>query len=212
MSMRRFDAVLFDFGGVLVSSPFELLGSAGHTTGVDPEVVLELMMGDYAVDGDHPWHRLERGEIAIGEYATELQARCDAAGVALDFSSMGSVGKRLEVRHDMVDAVRRLRKHGYKTAIVTNNVREFGDRWRAMIEIDELFDTVVDSCEVGMRKPNPAIYHLALALLGNVEPERAVFLDDAPGNIDGARQAGLTAILVDDPSDALRELRRWISF
>ena len=203
---RRFDAVLFDFGGVLVSSPFDLLGSAGEGTGVAREVVLELMMGDYAVDGDHPWHRLERGEIGIGEYAAELQTRCDAAGVTLDFSSIGSAGKRLEVQDEMVDAARRLKNDGYKTAIVTNNVREFGGQWRAMLALDELFDAVVDSCEVGVRKPNPAIFRIALDALGGVEPERAVFLDDAPGNVDGARAAGLTGILVDDPGAALREL------
>ena len=87
MSMRRFDAVLFDFGGVLVSSPFELLGSAGHTAGVDPEVVLELMMGDYAADTDHPWHRLERGEIPMGEYAVALMTRCHEAGVRCELFS-----------------------------------------------------------------------------------------------------------------------------
>jgi putative hydrolase of the HAD superfamily len=106
----------------------------------------------------------------------------------------------------MVEVVRRLRSDGYRTALVTNNVREFGDTWRAMVPLAELFDVVVDSCEVGMRKPNPAIYHHALAALGDVAPERAVFLDDAPGNVDGARRAGLAAILVDDPDEAIEAL------
>jgi putative hydrolase of the HAD superfamily len=99
-----------------------------------------------------------------------------------------------------------LKQQEYRTAIVTNNVREFGDTWRAMVALDDLFDIVVDSCEVGVRKPNPAIYHLTLAKLGDIEPERAVFLDDAPGNVDGALKAGLAAILVSDPGDAVQQL------
>ena len=203
---RRFDAVLFDFGGVMVSSPFDLAGRAGAKAGVDPAVVLELMMGDYTADTDHPWHRLERGEIGISEYAVGLMTRCQEAGVDLDFSAMKSFYGQLTVHQPMVDAVRRLKQDGYRTGLLTNNVKEAGGEWRTKLPLDELFDAVVDSCEVGMRKPNPAIYHLALDRLGRVEPERAIFLDDAPGNVAGAEQAGLTAILVGDPVEAVTQL------
>ena len=75
-----------------------------------------------------------------------------------------------------------------------------------MLPVDELFDVVVDSTEVGMRKPNPAIYHHALDLLDDVPPGQAVFLDDSPGNVEGARRAGLHAIHVETPDQALAEL------
>jgi putative hydrolase of the HAD superfamily len=78
--------------------------------------------------------------------------------------------------------------------------------WRSLVPVDELFDAVVDSSEVGMRKPNPAIYHHALEQLGGIAPEHAVFLDDSPGNVEGARRAGLQGILVTDPLDAVAEL------
>src|SRR5262249_25661262 len=105
------------------------------------------------------------------------------------------------------EATRRLRARGLLTALVTNNAREFSRGWRAMIPIAELFDAVIDSCEVGVRKPDPAIFSLALRELGGVAPEHAVFLDDFPGNVAAARRIGMHGVLVDDdPTRALAEL------
>ena len=104
------------------------------------------------------------------------------------------------------DAARRLRKDGYRTAVVTNNVREFSHGWRGLVPVEELFDVAVDSSDCGLRKPNPAVFHHTLELLGGVAPNRAVFLDDSPGNVDGARRAGLHAIHVEDPDAALAAL------
>lgn len=200
--MRQYDAVLFDFGGVLVSSPFDIMESAGPG-------VLELLVGDYTHDGDHPWHRLERGEMSLADYWADLQDRAAAAGIELDASKLAGFYGQLAVHEDVVAHVRRLRQAGYRTAIVTNNVKEAGDAWRSKVPLDELFDVVVDSCEVGMRKPGAGIYLLALERLGGVPPERAVFLDDHPANVAGAEAAGLRAILVEsDPAGALAELDR----
>jgi putative hydrolase of the HAD superfamily len=109
--------------------------------------------------------------------------------------------------HDaVIERARELRADGYRTAVLTNNAREVGDNWRAIVPVDELFDVVVDSSMVGMRKPNPAIYAHTAEVLG-VAAERCVFLDDAPGNIAGAEAAGMRAILVGlDVEPALREL------
>ena len=108
----------------------------------------------------------------------------------------------LQVQPVTVATVRSVRQAGYATALVTNNVKEAGDQWRDKVPLDELFDVVVDSSQVGVRKPDPAIYHLTLERLGGVAPERAVFLDDHPGNIAGAHRAGLHALLVDDADPA----------
>jgi putative hydrolase of the HAD superfamily len=83
-------------------------------------------------------------------------------------------------------------------------VREWGDAWRSVIPMD-VFHDVVDSSEVGMRKPDHRIYRLASDRLG-VEPEACVFLDDQPENVDGARAIGMAGIVVDDPWAALAEL------
>ena len=112
----------------------------------------------------------------------------------------------LQVNDVMVDAARKLRADGYRTSLLTNNIAEGRDSWRPLLPLDELFDDVVDSSEVGMRKPNPMIYRLALDRLGGIEPARAVMVDDHPGNVGGARHVGMAAILVEDPAVAVDEL------
>ncbi|MEO9223364.1 MAG: HAD family phosphatase [Acidimicrobiales bacterium] len=202
---RRFDAVLFDFSGVLVDSAFDAMRAL--STHPDGDAVLELLLGPYDRDTDHPWHQVERGELPIAEWLNSTQVEADRRGIAIDFGQLASWFSSLGPRPVMIDAVRELRAEGYRTAIVTNNVREVGESWRAKLPIDELFDAVIDSSEVGVRKPNPAIFALALEQLGGVAAGRAVFLDDHPGNIAGARAAGLHTVLVDDPAVAVAELR-----
>ena len=130
-----------------------------------------------------------------------------ADGIGLDLSFMAGMLGELEVYDVMVDAARTLRADGYRTSLLTNNIAEGRDSWRPLLPLDELFDDIVDSCEVGMRKPNPAIFRLALDRLGGIDPARAIMLDDHPGNCAGARLAGLTAILVEDPVVAVDELQ-----
>jgi len=190
--------VLFDFAGVVTSSPWGALTAAGGGN-------LELLIGAYDEDGDHPWHQVERGEMSITDWAVEVARMGQEQGVEVDFSQLQGLLGDMTVHHQIVDRIRTLRAEGYRVGLITNNVREGSASWRALVPVDELFEVVVDSSEVGMRKPNPAIYHHALELLG-VEPAAAVFLDDAPGNVVGARLAGLAAILVDDPDTALAEL------
>ena len=200
------DAVLFDLHGVLTSSPWATLASVGTGAGRTQEEVLAVMLGDYTIDDDHPWHRLERGEIGLGEYLPAVMALATEADVELDFNQLRGFSERISVHEEVLDRVRRLRAEGYRTAVVTNNIKEASAGWRALLPVEELFDVVVDSSDVGVRKPNPAIFTIALERLGVTAPERAVFLDDAPGNVDGARRAGLHAVLVEDVATALREL------
>jgi epoxide hydrolase-like predicted phosphatase len=205
----RIEAVLFDFNGVLTTSPFTLMAElGGGAAGLDPEVVLDLMLGPYDEDTDHAWHRFERGEITAPEYGLDLLTRANEAGVEIDFASLRDLMGRLVVHDVVVERVRALRAQGYRTGLVTNNVKEASSEWRKLLPVEVLFDVIVDSSEVGMRKPNPAIFLHALGLLGGIEPAAAVFLDDAAGNVAGARRAGLHAVLVDaaDPAPALVEL------
>jgi epoxide hydrolase-like predicted phosphatase len=203
------EAILFDLHGVVTSSPWEALASVGTGSGThSQDEVLAVMLGDYTTDGAHPWHRLERGEIGFGEYLPEVMALAAEAGVELDFMQLRGMNERTVVHQAVVDRARALRAEGYKTALVTNNVKEASGGWRALIPVDELFDVVVDSSAVGVRKPNPAIFAVALEQLGGVDPSAAVFLDDAPGNVAGAQVAGLHAILVEDVDAALAELDR----
>ncbi len=190
------DAVIFDFGGVFVDSPFTAVQSAAGDMGVAPEVMLATVFGPYDQDTDHAWHRLERGEITLELARSEIiVASLDAGLPELDpialLMALGGGG----IRTDMVEFCRSLRARGVATGLLTNNAAEFADFWRPLLPLDELFDDVVDSSEVGMRKPDPRIYELSLQRLG-VAPERTAFVDDAPGNVEGARRAGLHAVLI----------------
>lgn len=207
---RPIDAVVFDFGGVItVFSPFTALGELGAEAGVDPDRVLQLLMGPYHEDTDHPFHRMERGELSALDWFQQTVPVMAEVGIELDIMKMTSLFRSLGVHDVVVDRVRALRAEGYKTAILTNNVREASSDWRAMLDVDVLFDTIVDSSAVGMRKPNPAIYLHTLDELGGVPAERAVFLDDSPSNVAGAEAVGMHAVLVEaDPIPALAELDR----
>ncbi len=204
---RSFDAVLFDLSGVVIESAFAPMVSViGDQLPYDE--ALELMLGSYAEDTDHPWHRVERGEIKMAEWFAHIDQEVKARGLTADWGALQTAFAALGVHDVVVDRVRTLRAEGYRVALVTNNVKEGSDSWRAMLDedVDALFEVVVDSSAVGMRKPDPRIYLHALELLGSIEPSRAVFLDDHPGNVEGARRAGLVGVLVDDPVEAIAEL------
>lgn len=204
------DAVLFDFHGVLTdASPWGAFAAAGGDA--DPEAVLHVFMGDYGADTDHPWHQLERGEITMAEFGVGLIQRAADAGIELDFTALREYHAEMAVHPRMVETIAKLKADGYKTALVTNNIKEAGDEWRSLLDLDALFDAVVDSCVVGMRKPNPAIFLHALTQMGGVAPERAVFLDDHPVNVAGAERAGLRGILVEDVDAALEQLAALLS-
>ena len=112
-----------------------------------------------------------------------------------------------EANEEMVELVRDLRGGGLRTGLLTNNARELRDRWWALLPYDELFDDVVDSHEVGMRKPNPAIYRLALERLG-ATADRTAFLDDIASNVAAALAEGMVGVLVEgDGAAAIAHVR-----
>jgi len=209
---RDFDAVLFDFGGVFMDSPFAAAEAAAGVMGVPFELLTEVVFGSYDSDTDHPWHRLERGEITFADARDGISDLAVERGMGeLDpFDVLASLADRGQHGHRefVVDAVRDLRAAGLRTSVVTNNIAEFGGFWRTIIPLDELFDDVVDSSAVGMRKPNPAIYRLAMDRLDVTDASRAVLLDDFGPNVDAAKALGLHGILVEHPDPAMAELRR----
>lgn len=199
----QIEAVLFDLTGVLTSSPWPALTAAA---GGD----IDFLVGPYHEDTDHPWHRLERGEISLTDAHAAILALGEPEHRVDLFEALGAL-TRASIRPEMIEVVREARAAGLKTAIITNNVREFGNGWRAMLPLDELFDAVIDSAHVGVRKPDPKIYALALEQLGGVAPENAVFLDDFHGNVAAAERVGIRGILVeDDFRPALVSLRALI--
>ena len=203
-----FDAVVFDFGGVYTASPFTAMEGAAREMGMPAETVMELIFGPYDADTDHPWHRAERGQIDLAACREEIRDAAAAQGLELDlFEMLAHLASSGGVREVVVAHTHAVRERGLRTALLTNNVAEFADFWRPLLPLDDLFDVVVDSSEVGMRKPDARIYLHTLELLGGIDPGRAVFLDDFPGNVSAADALGMTSILVEeDPASALARL------
>lgn len=207
---RPLDLVLFDFGGVFTTSPFAAVESMAQDLNMDVAPFAEVMFGTYHEDNDHPWHRLERGEVSFDEAREAIMALGRDAGLQIDpIDMLVRMASGNLVQQPMVDTLRDIKAAGYPVAIITNNVKEFRDGWRALIPVDELIDRVFDSSELGVRKPNPAIYQHALQEMGGVAPQRAVFLDDVEQNVQGARDLGVHGIHVQpDVMPAIVELRR----
>lgn len=189
-------AVIFDFGGVFIDSPFAAMTALALERGLEPEALAVALFGRYDRDTDHPWHRLERGEVTLETAIEEIKAGDPLPdGTPLDpFDLLGGIAGG-GVRTEMVQFCVSVRERGLATGLLTNNAREFEGFWKPLIPLESLFDDVVDSSEVGMRKPAPEIYQLALERLG-VGASQAVFIDDAPGNVAGAEAVGIASVLI----------------
>ena len=191
-------AIVFDFGGVFTDSPFHAFTTYAKKIGASDEQVSDIVFGGYGVDGDHPWHKVERGEITLEKAREDIMALGAKQDLKVDiwevFMAMSENGGGL--REELVDYVKTIRASGLATGIITNNVVEFREHWRSMLPVEELFDFVVDSSEVGMRKPNPAIFEKALEIAG-LSSEQVIFLDDYQGNVTAAEALNIRSILVD---------------
>ena len=205
--MSDIEAVIFDFTGVLSTSPAAGMIRRAETFGIDLATFLPVVMGPLDVDDDHPYHELERGRITMDDFDAALAPTWRELGLS-EFPTMPRGDEFLamiEPVEEMLDAARVVRAAGLRTAILSNNTREWGG-WRAAWDADQLVDVVIDSCEVGLRKPNPAIFELTLERLGGPAPERTLYLDDFPWNVAAGEALGFETMLVSDPVAAAGEL------
>jgi epoxide hydrolase-like predicted phosphatase len=209
MSGPALRAVISDFGGVLTNRLIEAFAAFQDETGISMEQLGRGMQRVAERDGDYPLFRLERGELTEQEFLDDL-------GWALE----PELGHRptlhrfreiwFEALHGneaMLEVMRELRAEGYRMAILTNNVREWEELWRAKLPVDEIFELVVDSAWVGMRKPDPRIYELTVSRLGDVEPRECLFVDDNELNVEAARALGMTAVHFRSNDQAIPEIR-----
>lgn len=197
------DAVLFDYGGVLAGSPFEAFERYEAEQGLPNGFIRSLNATNHH---DNAWARLERNELGFEEFCDAFEAEATAAGGTIDARALFAMFSG-EIRPDMVEAVRRCRER-WKTGLLTNNFvtpLSGTERGMAIGEVLGLFDVVVESSVVGIRKPDPRFYELACREL-EVTPDRAVFLDDLGVNLKPARAMGMVTIKVGDPQSALAEL------
>jgi epoxide hydrolase-like predicted phosphatase len=226
--------VIFDFGGVISSPLFVGIGAFEEAEGYPKGSLLQLLFGEThyigvegravaaaiaddpdaaeaagAVEDEPDWHLLEKGQIDVATYFTRLADRAPAIlGTEIDMESYGRFWRSTApgVHWMVVHKIRELKGRGLRLGLLTNNVKEFGDHWRTMFPLDELFEEVVDSSHVGMRKPERAIYELTCSRMG-VEPGEAVFIDDNLDNVEAARAYGMEAVhFGENPWDALAEI------
>jgi putative hydrolase of the HAD superfamily len=201
-----YSSVVFDFGGVLISPITASIGELAARHGVSMEQLLYVLMGPREVStADHPWHRGERGEIPIDDLQQMVAPWADEVGISLTGDEIAvMLSGVFTVNHAVVERLAGLRADGYVTALLTNSFREFRPVLERSIDLS-LFDVVIDSSEVGLRKPEPEIYELTTDRVG-VEAGRIVYLDDFLANVEGAQAFGWTAIHVTSPEQALADL------
>ena len=199
-------AVISDFGGVLTSPLFESFAAWQRQSGLSFERLGQAMVDAAERSGIHPLYELEKGTLTEAEFLRMLEAEL---GPGASLSGMRDVYfEHLHPNPPMIELMRDLRGRGLRMALLTNNVREWEPQWRAKLpEIDEIFEVVVDSAFVGMRKPDPAIYELTLERLGDVAAEDCLFVDDVDVNCETARTLGMKAVHYLDPDQAIAEIQ-----
>lgn len=205
-------AVLWDFGGVLTTSPFEAFNRFESEAGLPRDFIRTVN----ATNPDsNAWARIERAEIGLDDFSEMFERESAAAGHAIPGKTVLELLAG-DVRPEMVVALKRCREV-LKCACLTNNFA-LGDgetvwpaRTQSLAEIMDLFHLVLESSRIGVRKPDPRMYQIACERLA-VEPSEAVFLDDLGINLKPARAMGITTIKVTDPAGAIDELAATIGF
>ena len=206
-------AVLFDFGGVILSSPFDAFNVYEAEAGLEKDTIRGINATN---PDDNAWARFERGDLDPDGFVDVFEREARALGHEVDARRVLESLKG-HVRPEMVEALRRCGER-LKTACLTNNFRDpaadEGDEHSRRHDLDAImamFDEVVESSVVGVRKPEIRFYEIACERLG-VTPDECVFLDDLGINLKPARAMGMTTIKVVDPDRALAELAAVVGF
>jgi putative hydrolase of the HAD superfamily len=201
-------AVLWDFGGVILASPFEAFRHYEREHGLPEDFIRSVNAADHHRNA---WALLERNEIGFDEF----DSRFGDESAALGHRVSGADVRALlggEIRWEMVAALDRVKRDGYLVACLTNNIiggdgdRQLdGERALHVAEVMRRFDLIVESSRVGVRKPEPRFYEIACELLG-VVPAECIFLDDLGINLKPAKAMGMATIKVVAPEQAIAEL------
>ena len=205
--MSRIEAVVSDFGGVLTTPLIESFAAIQERSGISLEEIGRAMARVAANDRANPLYELETGRLTEADFLARLSgALREETGRDVELSGFSDAYfAQLHPNDELIAYFRELRGRGLRLALLTNNVREWEPLWRAKLPVDELFELVVDSAFVGMRKPDPEIYELTLARLG-LPGEACLFLDDLDVNVEAARALGMHAVHFRDTAQAIADL------
>jgi putative hydrolase of the HAD superfamily len=205
----RVRAAVFDLGGVFLAGGVEAVRDFGARHGLAP-AVWDTIRGEL-FHGEGIWSACERGEVTLERFVARLRELVTDAGGYVSrgdaqnfMGAMNDETAAQRLRHEIVDAAARV--HAVMpTALLTNNIQEWREGWRGLLELASLFDVVIDSSEVGIRKPETAIYELTRAKL-DLPHEAIFFLDDLGVNLKPARALGWQTLRYDDTARVLAVL------
>ncbi len=204
MTGPRFDALVLDFGGVLTTSLQAAMLAFAEDMGIDFQHLARAALGGYMGSEDALVFDFETGKVSEEDFCREFAARLgEYSGTAVDPDGLVTrlfAGLRLE--ESMFAAVESARRAGLKTGLLSNS---WGTALYPHERLARVFDVAVISGEVGLRKPDPAIFELTTGRLG-VAAERCVFVDDHPGHLASAAEAGMTTVLHREPERTIEEL------
>ncbi len=204
--MAQITGLITDFGGVLTTSIFESFKAFCIDHSIEPEVLRDLFAEMLAEGDANLLFRLERGELEHDEFDRLLAEQLsERSGVEVDHVDLkGRMFLQVRPAPEIVDAIASIHKAGFATALLSNS---WGPSGYPREMFDDMFDAVVISGEVGLRKPDPEIY-LMTAKMIEKDPTDCVFIDDIKVNIEGAEAVGMTGLHHREPSDTLEALQR----
>jgi putative hydrolase of the HAD superfamily len=199
------EAVIWDFGGVITTSPFEAFARYEAERGLPADIIRRTNANNH---WENAWAKFERAEVDLETFDQLFAAESLALGAEVRGKDVVSLLSG-DLRPEMVEALRRVKSH-FKTGCITNNlpgdvIASTGGRSIYLPEVMALFDHVIESAKIGLRKPDPRIYRMMIEAL-DVLPEHCVYLDDLGVNLKPARDMGMTTIKVLNASQAIAEL------
>jgi epoxide hydrolase-like predicted phosphatase len=206
--VARITTVISDFGGVLTTPLLRSFAAFQDETGIASESLGIAMQRIAEREGAHPLFELEKGRVTEDRFLAGLADELERdLGHRPELHRFREIYfEALDPNEEMVELMRGLRERGYRMALLTNNVREWEPLWRSLLPVDEIFELIVDSAFVGVRKPEPEIYELTLERLGNPAPGECLFVDDVEVNVDAARALGLAAVHFQHNDQAIPEI------
>ncbi|CAN5907641.1 HAD-IA family hydrolase [soil metagenome] len=205
-------AVLWDFGGVILSSPFDAFNRYETEAGLPKDFVRSLNARN---PDTNAWAKMERSEVSLPEFVALFEEEARQHGHKVEgWKILQAISG--DIQPQMVEALRRC-KAAFRVACITNNMKSgegpgmarSPDKVKAVAEVMTLFEHVIESSKIGYRKPDPRIYQHACELLG-VPPDRCIYLDDLGINLKPARALGMRTIKVGDPDVAIDELQAMV--
>lgn len=210
MPVMPIRAIVSDFGGVLTTPLLGSFMAFQNETGISMESLGRAMQTIAERDGEHPLFELERGRMSEAHFLDQVRDALEP-----ELGHRPTLHRFREIYFDaldpnepMIELMWDLKRRGLRMGLLTNNVREWEPYWRPMLPVDEIFEVVVDSGFVGMRKPEPEIYELTVERLGDgLQPSDCLFIDDGEPNVEGARAVGMTAIHFRDNDQAIAEIQ-----